>query len=513
MKSGIDRFGKPLRHQSTMSLHANPSQEALERLQKQQRTSSITSLIIALLSVSLVAIVLGLLLLPTVITEPDDFKAYHVDSTTPDDPTPPKVSLQSQRKPSSPAHAMTRVIAAQTLSPLSIPVTHTEVTNPSVDFGDGDDSGIGGDDDALGRDFRPLPPSFASRCSREDRLARLQETGGTPECEDAVVKALDWLKATQSADGSWTGSNQAAMTGLALLAYLGHCETPLSKDYSDTVLRAITYLVNLGMKTGGKLSVNLGDKHWPYEHAIATYALAEAATFCKLDGIHIPNLLEITQLAGQFIIDNQHSKSGGWDYSYDVSGSRGGDLSIAAWQIQALKACHHTGLEFKGLSRAANKAMDYVNSLRCKDGGFAYSRANETPHAEGYRTMTGAGLLCLQMFDKGSMASARQGAKYIQDQSKFDYKTRYADLYGHYYEAQAMMNRGGQQWKWYNDMFRDQLLKNQNTDGSWPPPGDKDGVRAVAPQFVSNVHYRTCLNTLMLEVYYRFLPGTGAGVR
>jgi hypothetical protein len=35
----------------------------------------------------------------------------------------------------------------------------------------------------------------------------------------------------------------------------------------------------------------------------------------------------------------------------------------------------------------------------------------------------------------------------------------------------------------------------------------------VAPQFVSNVHYRTCLNALMLEVYYRFLPGTGASVR
>jgi hypothetical protein len=44
-------------------------------------------------------------------------------------------------------------------------------------------------------------------------------------------------------------------------------------------------------------------------------------------------------------------------------------------------------------------------------------------------------------------------------------------------------------------------------------PGGNNQIRAVAPQFVTDVHYRTCLCTLMLEVYYRFLPGTGAGVR
>jgi len=305
------------------------------------------------------------------------------------------------------------------------------------------------------------------------------------------------------------------MTGLALLAFLGRCETPLSKEYGDTVLRAITYLVNLGMKTNGKLSSNLTVNSWPYEHAIATYALAEASTFCKQGNINVPNLFEVTQKAGQFIIDNQHKKSGGWDYLYDTTGSRGGDLSVAAWQIQALKACHHTGLEFKGLSRAANKAMDYVDSMKSKDGGFAYSRPDEQPHAEGYRTMTGGGVLSLQMFDKGSMSSARQGAKYIEENTRFDYNTAYSDLYGHYYEAQAMMNRGGEQWKKYNALFRDQVLKNQNPDGSWKAPnkGSAQGIRAVAPLFVGNTHYRTALCTLMLEVYYRFLPGTGVGTR
>jgi hypothetical protein len=495
-----------------MSLHAELSPEALERLHAQRRNSTISSIVIAVLTVVLVALILGIFLLPSLVQEAPTIVTYEANLDEESQLEEKKIQTNVTRRPTPPTTSLAKVIISNTASPTSVAVPDVDVSTPSMDFGSIED--FGNDwGEAQPSGFGNVPASMKKRCSLEDRLGRLQETGGTPECEKAVTKALDWFKATQSADGSWTDSNKPAMTGLALLAYLGRCETPLSKDYGDSVLRAITYLVNLGMKTGGKLSVNLGDKHWPYEHAIATYALAEAATFCKQGNINVPNLFEVTQLAGQFIIDNQHSTSGGWDYGYDVSGSRGGDLSIAAWHIQALKACQHTGLEFKGLSRAANKAIDYVDSLRCKDGGFAYSRPNENPHADGYRTMTGAGLLCLQMFDKGSMSSARQAAKYIQDNSKFDYKTRYADLYGHYYEAQAMMNRGGQQWKWYNDMFRDQLLKNQNTDGSWPPPGDKDGVRAVAPQFVSNVHYRTCLNTLMLEVYYRFLPGTGAGVR
>lgn len=36
------------------------------------------------------------------------------------------------------------------------------------------------------------------------------------------------------------------------------------------------------------------------------------------------------------------------------------------------------------------------------------------------------------------------------------------DLYAHYYEAQAMMNRGGEEWKHYNGMMRDEVLKTKS---------------------------------------------------
>ena len=57
--------------------------------------------------------------------------------------------------------------------------------------------------------------------------------------------------------------------------------------------------------------------------------------------------------------------------------------------------------------------------------------------------------------------------------------------------------------------FRDQLLANQDADGSWKIPGGGHKIAAVAPQWAADTAegkiYRTTLCTLMLEVYYRFL--------
>jgi hypothetical protein len=491
-----------------MSLHAQLSPEALARLEAQKRNSTISSVVISILSMTLLGLVLGFILLPNLMKETPTIVTYAASITEDTDMSEKKVNNAVQRKPSAPSSSMAKVIAANTSSPVAIPVPDTNTPTPSTDFGDGDDFGNGwgsGGDGAGGGGFGNIPTTMKKRCTKEDRLSRLKETGGTPECEDAVVKALQWFKSTQSKDGSWPGGT--SNTGFALLAYLGHCETPLSEEFGESCLRAITNVVDLGMKQGGKLALDTKSKHWPYEHAIATYAIAEAATFCKQLKINVPNLQDVTQKAGQFIIDNQHSKSGAWDYSYSENSDRGGDLSIAAWHIQALKACKHPGLDFRNMSKCVSRALDYTEKNQNASGGFGYSGPGAA-HAD-YFTLTGAGVLCLQMWDKGSSSPARNGAKYIDKNTKFDYNTQFADLYGHYYEAQAMMNRGGEQWKRYNVLFRDQLLKNQNPDGSWKSPGGGKTLRAVAPQYVNDATYRTALCTLMLEVYYRFLPGTG----
>ena len=490
-----------------MSIHVDLSPEAQKKLHDQRRNSTISSVAISVLAIAVIGLLLGIFLLPEMVKEVPTIVTYEANLEDENRPEETKVQTNVTRKPTSPTTTLAKVIVANTAAPTSVPVPNVDISTPSLEFGDFGDFGDVGGGPPPG--FGNVPPTMKKRCSKDDRMARLQETGGTPECETAVNKALDWFKATQSTDGSWGNSYQPAMTGLALLAYLGRCETPVSPDYGETVLRGMTYLINIGMKNDGRMASNFSANSWPYEHAIATYALAEASTFCKQGDINVPNLFEVTQKAGQFIIDHQNVK-GGWAYQYEVTGGHV-DTSVTAWQIQALKACHHTGFDFKGLKKASKKAMDYMESMVNKQGGVGYSSPGQT-HAEGYFTMTGGGLLSMQMFGKGSSLAARRAASYIEDNTKFDYNGIYSDLYGHYYEAQAMLNRGGKQWEKYNAIFRDQVLKSQSPDGSWPAPNKgQRGIRAVGADMIyGSAHYRTALCTLMLEVYYRFLPGTGS---
>ena len=495
-----------------MSIHAQLSPEAQARLDAMKRNSTITSIIIAFLSLVLIGLLLAFIAIAPFLQETPVIVTYSASVPTEEVLETKKVSTNSKQKPSAPSASSAKVIAAATSSNVAIPVPEVDMAQPTTDFGNGDDFGdgwgSGGDGGGGGGGFGAIPATMRKRCSKEDRLQRLSETGGTEQCEEAVLKSLRWMKQTQNPDGSWGQSNKAAMTGLGLLAYLGHCETPLSEEFGDSCLKAITFLVNLGMKDG-KLAQNFGGHGWVYEHSIAVYALAESTTFCKQLGITVPNLPEVTQKAGQVLIDGQH-KNGGWAYGYDASSNAHTDVSITGWHLQALKAMKHTGLDFKNLSHTASKGLRYIEGMQADDGGFGY---NSKGHHAGlsYYTLTGVGVLCYQMWDKGSSSQVRRGAKYISKNTKLKWGAPECDLYGHYYEAQAMMHRGGQEWKKYNDMFRDEVLRNQNSDGSWKSPDGQ--LRAVGAQFqgegAQSVFYRTALCTLMLEVYYRFLPGTG----
>jgi hypothetical protein len=303
------------------------------------------------------------------------------------------------------------------------------------------------------------------------------------------------------------------MTGLALLAYFGHCETTTSEEFGESCLKAITYLVNLGMQNNGRIGTDMSAQPFCYEHAIATYALAEATTFCKDLKPELPNLKEITEQAGQFIIDNQ-STNGAWAYGYNKSA--GGDVSVVGWQIQALKACSHTGIKFRGMTPCINKGLDYLVTCQNDNGGFGYNGPGGPAGNHEYFTLTGVGMLCNQMWDKNK-AAVRKGASYVLKNTKFDYNGECCDLYGHYYESQAMIQRSRADWQKYNDLFRDQVLNNQDSDGSWKVPGGGKKIRGNENIRGDKV-YRSTLCILMLEVYYRFLgtagdAGGGAGER
>jgi hypothetical protein len=352
-----------------------------------------------------------------------------------------------------------------------------------------------------------LPTIMRIRPDEGGRLEAIEKAGGTEAAEQAVLAGLRHLVTTQNADGSWGASHRFAMTSLALLAFLGHGDGPWSAEFGPTTESALKWMISLGLEQGGAFASDLGPNPIPYEHAIATFALAEAATLCASNFYEMPGLKTVAQTAGQHIIKKQH-QSGGWDYGYKTDSVRGGDLSITAWQLQALHACSQTGLEFSDLKATVRKGLDYVESCQKSDGGFGYTPNGLPVSPNGYATLTGAGMLVFQLFGKKSVKPVRMGAKYIQKKSKFGYHTADSDLYGHFYEARAMFFRGGAEWQDYHKMVFPHLIEAQGPDGSWPAPGGGEKINAIAALFQTDAHYRNCLCLLILETYYRDAPLT-----
>jgi len=192
----------------------------------------------------------------------------------------------------------------------------------------------------------------------------------------------------------------------------------------------MVYLINVSASNNGKLIQRGGEKgnSWVYEHCIATYALAEGYTFCKQLGVNVPGLEEAVQKAGQRIIDGQNP-AGGWTYRFEETNRN--DTSVMGWAMQALKACKHTGIDFRNMNSCVRRGLE------------PSQRGDGT-------TLSAIGALCFQMWDKGSDSSARKACKVVSDNIKCKWDDPATDLYGHYYASQAMMNRGGQDWKKYN---------------------------------------------------------------
>lgn len=493
----------------SMSLHASLDPVAQRALDTQRRRSTAASIVISLLGVSLIALVLSLVALTTMTFQQADIVVTYPEEI-PDTPPPRPQVTTSLQNPSPPSARAMPFLQSQTVSPLSVPQVEISTDAPGLFPGPDDDIGDSGMlGDGNGR-WTPIPASLRKRCTPEDRLAQLEAGGGTPAIEEHVTKALRYLKQTQAPDGGWGNDHRAAMTGLSLLAYLGRCETPLSEEFGDSCLRAMVFLIDRAAKQEGRFPEPAAGRHWPYEQAIATYALAEAHTMCRALGLNIPNLAGTVQRSGQMLINRQH-ESGGWDYDYEESSSRGGDLSITAWHVQALKACKLTGIDFKNLTRCLKRSLDYVEARQAADGSFGYT--GTTPAGDLPRpSLTGAGMLSLQMGGRESSPAVRRGARHALENSPFTWDGPDCDLYAHYYLAQAMFQRGGKEWDTYQPRFRDSLTARQSPDGSWPKPGGGGKVHAVGALFTSDspsgIHYRTVLATLMLEVYYRYLPAT-----
>ncbi len=473
--------------------------EAEMRQQAEKKSSSMTALLTALvfygILVGLFAIIGWHVQLPR---KPDLIVQAPLGEAV-DEVEMKDFASTSQDRPSSSAAQMAKVVTATATSPVVIPeITKEfdETIDLGTSFGDGFGSGFGGT--GTGGGSMPAGSPISERCSPKDRKKRLLEGGGDESTENAVVKGLDWLKGSQNEDGSWGSQFPVAMTGFALLAFLGHCETPDSPKYGTTVTRGLVYLVDKAIAADGRMATS-ADRHWSYEHGIAAYALAEAHSIIKYGQKKIPRLKEAVTLAIPIIINGQ-IEDGGWVYAYEGEGP--GDTSVTGWQMQALKAASLTGIEFEDLQKATRRGVDFLQSVQGPEGGFGY-RSPEDRYS-----LTGVGVLGQQMAGRGNRRSVRRGLDFLLKAQGVDYQGADANIYGWYYGTQACFQEGGSTWEKWNTMFKDEFVGAQHADGSWPQEGSQGNPWDSSAAGGDAQIYRTTLAILMLEVYYRYLPAT-----
>jgi hypothetical protein len=358
----------------------------------------------------------------------------------------------------------------------------------------------------------PMIPGFLPRQpgEREKILEKYPESAR--QTEDAVMRALRWLKLQQQADGSWP-RNKPAMTALAVLAFLAHNETPASPEFGETVRRGIEYLL-ASQPAGGQWRGN-------YEHYIVTYALCEAYGMT-----HNPGVRAAAERAVKLILDGQHP-SGGWDYGL-APGDRD-DTSVMGWAAQALKAAMMADFysEPEALLRACKLAVKGFQKNAHPEGGFGYT----SPARGG---LSSVGTLCMQFHGAGGYAEVRRTLELLGTWRPVWVGNRPGDAappattgvpgvppggspqYYYYYGTQALFQEGGKAWERWNTVMWPEYVKAQFVktkaiadvegelqDIGWWENADQHSDRPVMD---------TCLAALQLMVYYRYLPTFKASV-
>ncbi len=349
----------------------------------------------------------------------------------------------------------------------------------------------------------------------EQRERMLKKYGGTPESENAVMLALEWLVKHQLADGSWSFDHtigpgprsmkdpgelrlaQCGATGLALLCFLGNGQTHKQGQYKDVVRRGLEFLLSHGTPTPNGLSFSEAGGTM-YSHGICAIVLCES--FAMTDD---PSLRQPAQEAVRYIEYCQH-RLGGWRYEPHQPG----DTSVVGWQLMALKSAVNSGLQVN--PNTFKMAERFLDSVSTQYGAFYGYLEPPEELTRAFRGRTAVGILSRMYlgWDRDRQGVI-DGVRWMSDlgpapDTARDKAENSCNMYYNYYATQVMMQYGGPPWEKWNKVMRDFLVETQDQTGqekgSWYWPRGEMGAEKGGRL------YCTCLATLTLEVYYRYLP-------
>ncbi len=317
--------------------------------------------------------------------------------------------------------------------------------------------------------------------------------------DEAVDRALAFLASQQKPNGAITDAgNPHAMTALAILAAAATGHPPGTPDAIGVMARkGLEYLLADGQqRPNGYYG---GDGSRMYGHGIVTLTLAEllgmgpdAETDRRIQA-RLEKAIELILWSQDRKDRNDSQNFGGWRYEPD---SRDSDLSVTIWQLMALRAAKNAGMDVP--KEAIEKAVAYlrrtfkeVERRGQKAGGCGYQPGRGPTY-----TSASYGLLAMQVCGLYTAPEVEAAAAFLR-QEKLDWNDRFF-LYGTYYYAQGMYQRGGEDALISRRNVEEVLLSKQNEDGSWQAPhGEERNAGRV---------YGTSMAVLALAVKYHYLP-------
>lgn len=304
----------------------------------------------------------------------------------------------------------------------------------------------------------------------------------TPEADRAIDSGLAWLAKQQNSDGSYgTGAYRGniAVTSLAGLAFMGNGSSPGRGPYGGQIDRALKYVMDNTAPSGFIAVANAGTHGPMYSHGFGTLFLAEAYGMTRN-----PELREKLTNAVRLIIDTQNIE-GGWRYQ---PVRRDADLSVTICQINALRAARNAGIFVP--KETVDNCIKYVKQSQNTDGGFRYMLQGGVSAFP----RSAAGIVALYSAAEYDGKEVDSGIAYLkQYMPEIKFGQRYSHyFYGHYYAAQAMWIRGGEDWNTWYPAIRDELVRRQMTNGSWSD--------SICPE------YGTAMALIILQMPNNALP-------
>ena len=188
--------------------------------------------------------------------------------------------------------------------------------------------------------------------------------------------------------------------------------------------------------------------------------------------------------------------AGGWFYT---PGARMDEGSVTITQLQALRACRNVGIAVP--KSTIDRAVAYLRYCQAPDGGIYYSARSR---GSGRPPISAAALACFYSAGVYDRQAGGSGPEAEMVERLWDFTRPYMVpsenfgdtwnhfFYKHFYYAQALYVRGGDEWDEYYEQMVDGLMRRQGPDGSW--------AGGVGPA------YRTAIACIIMQLPYGYLP-------